>query len=107
MDRILQVSEQTLLADVERRLVDEFPCVAPAVVNTLIREQHAHRDQPDPRLRTAVRGETRPSRTQRQIELGFVLGVLEVRRQIGPPPRRLGAARSIIQMRTGPIWFLL
>jgi hypothetical protein len=34
----IQISEETLLADIERRLVDEFPCVAPAAVNTLIRE---------------------------------------------------------------------
>ena len=39
--RTIQVSEETLLADIERRLVDEFPRVAPAAVNTLIREEHA------------------------------------------------------------------
>jgi hypothetical protein len=37
----MQVSEETLLADIERRLVDEFPCVAPTAVNTLIRIEHA------------------------------------------------------------------
>ena len=41
MGRTIQVSEETLLADIERRLVDEFPRVAPAAVNTLIREEHA------------------------------------------------------------------
>jgi hypothetical protein len=37
----IQVTEETLLADIERRLVDEFPSVAPAAVNTLIRNVHA------------------------------------------------------------------
>jgi hypothetical protein len=41
MGHTIQVSEDTLLADIERRLVDEFPYVAPAAVNTLIREEHA------------------------------------------------------------------
>jgi hypothetical protein len=41
MGQIIQVSEETLLADVERRLVDEFPYVSPMVVDTLIRKQHA------------------------------------------------------------------
>jgi hypothetical protein len=37
----IQVGEETLLADIERRLIDEFPRVAPAAVNTLIRREHA------------------------------------------------------------------
>jgi hypothetical protein len=41
MGHTIQVSEETLLADTERRLVDEFPRVAPAAVNTLIRKEHA------------------------------------------------------------------
>ncbi len=41
MGHIIQVSEETLLAEIERRLVDEFPCVSPAVVDTLIRKEHA------------------------------------------------------------------
>jgi hypothetical protein len=41
MGQIIQVSEETLLADIERRLVDEFPYVAPMVVDTLIRKEHA------------------------------------------------------------------
>jgi len=41
MGHTIQVSEDTLLADTERRLVDEFPYVAPAAVNTLIRKEHA------------------------------------------------------------------
>jgi hypothetical protein len=41
MGHIMHVSEETLLADVERRLVDEFPYVSPMVVDTLIRKQHA------------------------------------------------------------------
>jgi hypothetical protein len=41
MGHTIQVSEQTLLADIQQRLVDEFPSVAPAAVNTLIRQEHA------------------------------------------------------------------
>ena len=41
MGHTIQVSEETLLADIERRLVDEFPRVALAAVNTLIRKEHA------------------------------------------------------------------
>jgi hypothetical protein len=41
MGHTMQVSEDTLLADIERRLIDEFPHVAPSAVNTLIRQQHA------------------------------------------------------------------
>ena len=41
MGHTIQVSEETLLADIERRLVDEFPRVAPTAVNTLIRKEHA------------------------------------------------------------------
>ena len=41
MGHIMQVSEDTLLADIERRLVDEFPYVSPMVVDTLIRKEHA------------------------------------------------------------------
>lgn len=39
MGEVIQVSEETLLADIERRLIDEFPCVAPAVVDALIRQE--------------------------------------------------------------------
>lgn len=41
MGQIVQVSEETLLAGIERRLVDEFPHVSPMVVDTLIRKEHA------------------------------------------------------------------
>ncbi len=41
MGHTVQVSEQTLLADIQQRLVDEFPCVATAAVNALIRQEHA------------------------------------------------------------------
>jgi len=41
MGQIIQVSEETLLADIERRLVDEFPYVSPMAVDTLIRKEHA------------------------------------------------------------------
>ena len=41
MGHTVQVSEQTLLADIQQRLVDGFPCVAPAAVNTLIRKEQA------------------------------------------------------------------
>ena len=41
MGHTIQVSEETLLAEIERRLVDEFPCVAAEAVNTVIRKEHA------------------------------------------------------------------
>jgi hypothetical protein len=41
MGHTIQVNEETLLADIERRLVDEFPRVAPAAVNTVIHNEHA------------------------------------------------------------------
>jgi hypothetical protein len=41
MGQIMQVSEETLLADIERRLVDEFPYVSSLVVDTLIHKEHA------------------------------------------------------------------
>ena len=41
MEQIIQVSEETLVADIERRLVDEFPYVSAMVVDTLIRKEHA------------------------------------------------------------------
>jgi hypothetical protein len=41
MGQIIQVNEKTLLADIERRLADEFPYVPPMVVDTLIRQEHA------------------------------------------------------------------
>jgi hypothetical protein len=37
----MQVSEETLLAEIQRRLLDEFPSVSPLAVNTLIRQEHA------------------------------------------------------------------
>ena len=37
----IQVSEATLLADIQRRLVDEFPSASPLVVDTLVRNEHA------------------------------------------------------------------
>ena len=41
MGKVTQVREETLLADVERRLTDEFPWVSPVVVDVLIRQEHA------------------------------------------------------------------
>jgi hypothetical protein len=41
MGQIIRVSEKTLLADIERRMVDEFPYVSPMVVDTLIHQEHA------------------------------------------------------------------
>ena len=41
MGQTMQVSEETLLADIQQRLVDEFPYVAPAAVKILIRKEHA------------------------------------------------------------------
>jgi hypothetical protein len=41
MAKVIQVSDATPLADVERRLIDEFPCVSPVVVDVLIRQERA------------------------------------------------------------------
>jgi hypothetical protein len=41
MGHTMQVSEETLLADIQRRLLHEFPDVATTAVNTLIRNEHA------------------------------------------------------------------
>jgi hypothetical protein len=39
--KVIRVSEETLLVDIERRLIDEFPCVSTVVVDVLIRQEHA------------------------------------------------------------------
>jgi hypothetical protein len=41
MVQTMQVSEETLLAEIQRRLIDEFPSVSPVVVNAFIRSEHA------------------------------------------------------------------
>ena len=41
MGRTMQVSEGMLLAEIQRRLLDEFPYVSSMVVDTLIRKEHA------------------------------------------------------------------
>ena len=41
MGKVILVREETLLVDIERRLIDEFPCVSPVVVDVLIRQEHA------------------------------------------------------------------
>jgi hypothetical protein len=41
MGHTMQVSEETLLADIQRRLLDEFPDVATAAITTLIRKEHS------------------------------------------------------------------
>ena len=41
MGHTMQVSEDTLLADIQQRLTYEFPHVEPLAVNTLIRQEHA------------------------------------------------------------------
>jgi hypothetical protein len=41
MGHIMQVNEETLLADIQRRLVDEFPSTSPLIVDTLVRTEHA------------------------------------------------------------------
>ena len=41
MGHTMQVSEETLLAEIQRRLLDEFPSVSPPIVATLIRAEHA------------------------------------------------------------------
>jgi hypothetical protein len=40
MSHTMQMSEETQLGDIQRRLLDEFPSVSPLVVNTLIRNEH-------------------------------------------------------------------
>jgi hypothetical protein len=39
--KVIRVSEETLLVDIERRLIDEFPCVSTVIVDVLIRQEHA------------------------------------------------------------------
>ena len=41
MGHTMQVNEETLLAEIQRRLLDEFPSASPLVVNKLIRTEHA------------------------------------------------------------------
>jgi hypothetical protein len=41
MGEIIQVSEEMLLADLEQRLIDDFPKVSPTAVNSLIRLEHS------------------------------------------------------------------
>jgi hypothetical protein len=41
MSETTKASEETLLAEIQRRLLDEFPSVSPLDVNTLIRNEHA------------------------------------------------------------------
>ena len=41
MGHTMQVGEETLLAEIQRRLLDEFPTTSPLLVNTLIRNEHA------------------------------------------------------------------
>jgi hypothetical protein len=37
---IIQISEEALLGEIQRRLLDEFPPVSALVVDTLIRNEH-------------------------------------------------------------------
>jgi hypothetical protein len=37
----MQVTEETLLAEIQRQLLDEFPSVSPLIVNALIHKEHA------------------------------------------------------------------
>jgi hypothetical protein len=41
MGQIIQISEETLLGEIQRRLLGEFPSVSPLAVDTLIRNEHA------------------------------------------------------------------
>ena len=41
MVQTMQVSQETLLAEIQRRLIDEFPSVPPMVVTILIQAEHA------------------------------------------------------------------
>jgi hypothetical protein len=38
---VIQIDEETLLGEIQRRLLDEFPSVAPTAVKILIRAEHA------------------------------------------------------------------
>lgn len=38
---MIQISEETLLEDIERRLIGQFPRVAAEVVDELVRHEHA------------------------------------------------------------------
>jgi hypothetical protein len=37
----LSISEQTLIAGIERRLIQQFPEVVPGLVDAIVREEHA------------------------------------------------------------------
>ncbi len=41
MGHVIQIDEETLLGEIQRRLLDEFPSVSPRVVDLLIRAEHA------------------------------------------------------------------
>jgi hypothetical protein len=41
MGQVIQIDEETLLGEIQRRLLDEFPSVSPRVVDILIRAEHA------------------------------------------------------------------
>lgn len=41
MGQTMQVTEEKHLAEIQRRLLNEFPSVSPLVVNALIRNEHA------------------------------------------------------------------
>lgn len=41
MATVIQVNEETLLANIERRLIDDFPQVPPAIVDALVHQEHA------------------------------------------------------------------
>jgi len=41
MGHIIQISWETQLGEIQRRLLDEFPSVSPLVVDTLIRNENA------------------------------------------------------------------
>jgi hypothetical protein len=41
MGHTIQISEETQLGEIQRRLLGEFPSVSPLVVDALIRNEHA------------------------------------------------------------------
>src|ERR1700758_4387970 len=41
MGHVIQIDEETLLGEIQRRLLNEFPSVSPRVVDILIRAEHA------------------------------------------------------------------
>lgn len=41
MGVVIQANEETLLAHIERRLIDDFPQVPPSIVDAVVQQAHA------------------------------------------------------------------